>query len=659
MTFNILAAIALAACIIGLLWRARRWFSGGVTAADRKVTFDKRLKQAGRGILGALFGRNISALAKGVILDGLFQIRLFRADRIRWAAHSLIFWGFVPLVVLHALDGTITENLFPGYLPTINPWLCLRNVFGLMVVAGLALAVYRRVREHGRSKATARDASILILVAAIVVSGFLLEGAKIASRADFHRMVEEYEDPSETEDIAALEALWVKEYGLAAPGSGLDFSEEQLELGREVNENSCVFCHSRPRSAVISYPLARLLAPFSRDAKGGLSGPFYWLHVILALAALAWLPYGKLLHALTSPLNCILDRCRLPGDAERQPALARMLALDACTSCGLCSEHCSMGICAGTMKNAYILPSEKLAALNYAPEYQGRDSRGLLEGLTVCTDCLRCTGVCPVGINLEDLWDAVREDLIGRMGSDAFALSPLGLHRSEAFPDVFVADQDRLEEKRKKVFAESGQKEVFDAGVFGGLIPSLADNGDFRLCFNCKTCTSSCPIMDLAGLDELGLAPHQIIHATALGLDELVASSRMLWACLGCYRCQENCPLGGNAVKFGHYEATDGLISAIGTVHLRLEVEDLPESIDSEQAVNEPRPVLASDGLWLTGFILRRHFADDGLQDVHVRDHPLDTAIFVGHEGDVVALLFEELQYAERRHTLRYEEHRP
>ena len=42
--------------------------------------------------------------------------------------------------------------------------------------------------------------------------------------------------------------------------------------------------------------------------------------------------------------------------------------------------------------------------------------------------------------------------------------------------------------------------------------------------------------------ETLGLEPHQIIHATILGFGDLIFGSKMLWTCLGCYQCQENCP---------------------------------------------------------------------------------------------------------------------
>ncbi|MCK4729590.1 MAG: 4Fe-4S dicluster domain-containing protein, partial [Desulfobacterales bacterium] len=44
--------------------------------------------------------------------------------------------------------------------------------------------------------------------------------------------------------------------------------------------------------------------------------------------------------------------------------------------------------------------------------------------------------------------------------------------------------------------------------------------------------------------EVLGLVPHQIMHALALGRRDLTFGSRMLWDCVTCYICQEYCPQG-------------------------------------------------------------------------------------------------------------------
>ena len=61
-------------------------------------------------------------------------------------------------------------------------------------------------------------------------------------------------------------------------------------------------------------------------------------------------------------------------------------------------------------------------------------------------------------------------------------------------------------------------------------------------CYLCGTCSSGCPIAEVADF-----APHQIIHMTLLGLKDQVLNSETLnsiWLCSTCYNCLERCPQG-------------------------------------------------------------------------------------------------------------------
>ena len=58
-----------------------------------------------------------------------------------------------------------------------------------------------------------------------------------------------------------------------------------------------------------------------------------------------------------------------------------------------------------------------------------------------------------------------------------------------------------------------------------------------RLCYQCKTCTLSCPFA--AGMDYL---PHQIIRKVQLVAIEEVLSSRTIWYCASCETCAARCP---------------------------------------------------------------------------------------------------------------------
>jgi hypothetical protein len=48
------------------------------------------------------------------------------------------------LLSMHALDSVVTEALFSDYYATVNPFFFLRDLFGAMVIVGVAMAVLRR-----------------------------------------------------------------------------------------------------------------------------------------------------------------------------------------------------------------------------------------------------------------------------------------------------------------------------------------------------------------------------------------------------------------------------------------------------------------------------------------------------------------------------------
>jgi heterodisulfide reductase subunit C len=67
----------------------------------------------------------------------------------------------------------------------------------------------------------------------------------------------------------------------------------------------------------------------------------------------------------------------------------------------------------------------------------------------------------------------------------------------------------------------------------------------FSQCYTCLTCTSTCPVVSVTGeAREFGAAPHQVIHALILGQTDLAKDASIVWDCLTCYKCQENCPQG-------------------------------------------------------------------------------------------------------------------
>lgn len=60
------------------------------------------------------------------------------------------------------------------------------------------------------------------------------------------------------------------------------------------------------------------------------------------------------------------------------------------------------------------------------------------------------------------------------------------------------------------------------------------------ICFQCGTCTASCPI---SKFDE-NYNPRQILRAAFLGLTDRVLPSDLIWMCAICYSCTQRCPRG-------------------------------------------------------------------------------------------------------------------
>jgi heterodisulfide reductase subunit D len=58
-------------------------------------------------------------------------------------------------------------------------------------------------------------------------------------------------------------------------------------------------------------------------------------------------------------------------------------------------------------------------------------------------------------------------------------------------------------------------------------------------CFQCGTCSASCPAVEL-----MDYPPRQLWQMMRLGLREEVMNSRTFWLCTQCYACQVRCPRG-------------------------------------------------------------------------------------------------------------------
>jgi heterodisulfide reductase subunit C/nitrate reductase gamma subunit len=570
MNFNILLGLSIIICFAGILLRLSIWFSQGIRPSAPTLSVGNRITAAFKGVLGVLFSSKIFLVLKSIFLDLLFQKRVFEKSSLRWIAHSLIFFGFILLFFMHALGSIVSEALFADYQPTLNPFLFLRDLFGVMVLIGVVLAVFRRISlKPQRLRTSASDWTALIFVGVIVLSGMLLEGSKMSSYTIYQNMVDEYASVDE-EEGKALEAFWVAENGVVSPHATKPFDAELIKKGREINSDSCIECHASNKTAFASFTVAKISRLFAVILGDSATVTVFWyLHILACLSFLAWLPFSKMFHILAAPVSLIIKS--VTGDTLTEPANilnSQMIGLSACTHCGSCSIECSSGMFYETFQNDFILPSEKVQYLKKFAANKEQDPeiiKRMQQGLYICTSCDRCTTVCPSGINLKELFISSRYSLLSTGAPETTMLShfsfPLAL--AQNFVDDHLKALKKVTDLFKKSFHHlTDLTTPITLGKTTGL-----DNFSYKGCYSCQRCTNICPVVRSYDnpVEALGLLPHQIMFSLGIGNVELAMGSQMIWSCSTCYLCQEHCP---NQVELCDifYKLKNGAISKIDKI---------------------------------------------------------------------------------------------
>jgi len=548
MNFTTLFILAVIVCLIGVGIRVSTWFAQGIHPRTPSQTTPPRVSAALQGVISTLFSSKLALIIQSFFVDLLLQQRIFSKNKLRWVAHTLIFFGFMLLLFMHALGAIISANLFSDYQPTLSPYLFLRNLFGLMVLAGVVIAIYRRITlKKQRLFSYASDWGALAFLIVIICSGIMLEGAKMSSYTTYQRMVEEYGAAGDEEEAKALEAYWVQENGLKSPNLSGPISQELVAQGKEVNGMSCIECHASNRSAFLSYSLSGLTRPFSALLGDNAAVTMFWyLHILACLAFLAWLPFSKMFHIFSAPVSLMTKRAT--NDVIDSPANVlnrQMVGLSACTHCGTCSLECSSNMFSESFDNEFILPSEKIQYLRKIAAGKEKDPRvlkRLQQGLYICTSCDRCTTVCPSGINLKEIFVSARYALLEQGIPERSLLShfsfPLAL--AQNFVESHLQALKKVTEQFKKSFQHLA--EMSGPVRLGSSYDAV--NTSYRGCYSCQRCTNVCPVVRSYDnpVESLGMLPHQIIYTLGLGNRELAMGAQMIWSCSTCYLCQEHCP---------------------------------------------------------------------------------------------------------------------
>ena len=315
--FDYLFYTSLTVFLFGLIYKISTWFTRKIGIVGKGITGAQRVQSVVKSITGVIFSSKILALLEAVFLDVLLQRRILKESISRWLAHMLIFYGFMLLLLMHALESIISETIFEEYYSTVNPFFFLRDFFGAMVLAGVILAAVRRYFVKPRRLRTGgMDHYAILIVAVIMLSGIALEGLKITSHSEFIRMVEDYAGLDDEDEIEALETLWVKEFGTVSPNINAPFDEELIEAGREVHESSCQDCHAPAAYAFSGFAAAGLIKPIALwlDEHDGVTLLWY-VHIIACFIGLAYLPFSKMFHLLATPISLLSSRVMDPANS--------------------------------------------------------------------------------------------------------------------------------------------------------------------------------------------------------------------------------------------------------------------------------------------------------------------------------------------------------
>ncbi len=561
MFYDIALYVSLAIFGIGMIYKISNWFRRSIGINPSNITTSKRVSAAVKGILGTVFSGKIFILIKVFFVDVILQIKILREDFLRWLMHMLIYGGFMLLLLMHALDGIITEALFSEYASTLNPFMFLRDLFGFMVTVGIGIAVYRRiVMKVPRLKTNPMDSYAIIILAIIMLSGIFLEATKITSHTRYQEMVEDYADTDDEEELRTLESFWVQNFDIVSPTVKGPFEEEILAEGAEMHDMSCAACHSRPGWAFSGYVVAKITKPISLGLdRANIPTLLWYLHFLACFVGMAYLPFSKMFHIFASPVSLLVNAVMEKEKSDpANIATRQVMELDACTHCGTCSRRCSVAVAFYKTGNMTILPSEKMVFLKDYVSDKDLDEealRTIQEGAYLCTNCDRCTVVCPVGINLRDLWVNVKEEMIQKNRPVPLVLSQLSFYRGIERQYLDSREYSKpLDGSRKAIAAKC---ELINRPE--KIIPLTPINKEFKnkaeispqattftYCYSCENCSTVCPVVENYENPQevLGLLPHQIMRSLGLGLSDLALGSNMLWVCVTCYQCQEHCPQG-------------------------------------------------------------------------------------------------------------------
>ncbi|WP_310601050.1 heterodisulfide reductase-related iron-sulfur binding cluster [Desulfobulbus sp.] len=279
-------------------------------------------------------------------------------------AHALFFWSFFVLFIgttLIVLQADFSDLLFGikflkgTFYKLFSLTLDLAGLTAILMLAGLLVRRYM-VRPQGLVT-KGDDALMHGLLFAILITGFLIEGARMA-----------------------VTELYVPQLAAWSP---------------------------------VGWGVAALLAGVGEPGLRTLHTGLWWFHLLLALAFIAVLPYSKFRHILTTSANAFFADLGPVGklstvnleDENTEKFGANELAdlrwkdifdADACTLCKRCQDRCPAYATGKPLSPMQVV--NQIGEVAFAkPDANLIETIGR-EAIWACTTCRACQDICPASI---------------------------------------------------------------------------------------------------------------------------------------------------------------------------------------------------------------------------------------------------------------------
>jgi len=379
---------------------------------------------------------------------GIFQEKIFR-DSVAGPMHAAIFWGFCVLTA--GTIEAILEGVIPGFSyrhllidPLYRFYALNQDLWGALVLGAVSFALFRRITKRVKrllGAETHPNDPLLILswIGSLMVTMFLA-GAFLY----------------------------------------IGYTDEPLV---------------RP----ITFAVSRAFVWVDPSTARMLAEDFWWLHVLLVLGFLNYLPFSKHLHVVASLPNVYLSNTSGPGPvgvmqpmdlegdlevfgAKDVDQLSWKSLMDgfACTECGRCTSVCPANITGKPLSPRKIMINvrqrleEKAPFLTGDTTYQKGDrdavfAKSLLddyiteEELWSCTSCRACVQECPVSLDQLSVIMELRRNLV------------LGESR---FPEEVMPAFESMEQRGSPWAFDPGDRGKWAEGMNIPTMAEMAERGE-------------------------------------------------------------------------------------------------------------------------------------------------------------------------------------